>query len=100
VESWRPAWPDEAVDGRYTPTIVWELIWLMVIMKIPILYLCWVVYWAVKAEPRPEEPATLAAASDDGPPTVWRTRRRPRRPGPHGHPTRTYARTCRPAVRA
>ena len=40
---------------------MWELIWLMVIMKIPILYLCWVVYWAVKAEPRPEEPATVVA---------------------------------------
>jgi hypothetical protein len=78
---------------------VWELIWLMVIMKIPILYLCWVVYWAIKAEPRPEEPAVVVTASDDGPPTAWRPQRRPR-PGPHGHPTRTYARTRRPAVRA
>jgi hypothetical protein len=77
---------------------VWELIWLMVIMKIPILYLCWVVYWAVKSEPKPEEPVTLAP-SDDGPSPGWRPRRGPKRPGPHGHPTRTYARRRRPAVR-
>ena len=78
---------------------MWELIWLMVIMKIPILYLCWVVYWAIKSEPRHEEPATALVASDDQPPR-WQPRRRPRRPGPHGHPARTYARSRRPAVRA
>jgi hypothetical protein len=79
---------------------VWELIWLMVIMKIPILYLCWVVYWAVKSEPEHEEPvASLVRSADDGPSSAWQPRRRPRRPGPHGHPTRTYARTRRPAVR-
>ena len=33
---------------------MWELIFLMVILKIPIAYLCLVVYWAVKAEPQPE----------------------------------------------
>jgi hypothetical protein len=64
---------------------VWELIWLMVIMKIPILYLCWVVYWAIKSEPKPEQPASLVPALDDGSgPAAWRPRRRPRRPGPHG----------------
>jgi len=79
---------------------VWELIWLMVIMKIPILYLCWVVYWAVKSEPGPEEPAALVAAGDDADPTPWHSRSRPRRPGPHGRPARRYARTRRTTVRA
>jgi hypothetical protein len=79
---------------------VWELIWLMVIMKIPILYLCWVVYWAVKSEPRPEEPAALVAASDDSDPTPWSPRPRPRRPGPHGRPARRYERTRRTTVKA
>lgn len=80
---------------------MWELIWLMVIMKIPILYLCWVVYWAIKAEPRPEEPASLVPAEDSpGGGDGWRPTRRPRRPGPHGRPTRTYARTRRTPVRA
>jgi hypothetical protein len=78
---------------------VWELIWLMVIMKIPILYLCWVVYWAIKSEPRPDEPATVTAAIGDQPPG-WRPSRRPRRLGPHGRPTRSYARTARARVRA
>jgi hypothetical protein len=78
---------------------VWEQIWLMVIMKIPILYLCWVVYWAIKSEPRHEEPVVATGAADDGP-SGWRPRRGPRRTGPHGRPTRTYARLRRPAVRA
>jgi hypothetical protein len=85
---------------RYTPTTVWELIWLMVIMKIPIIYLCWVVYWAIKSEPRPEEPAVVHVVADrGGDPPRLRANRRPRRPGPHGRPTRSYARTRRPVVR-
>jgi hypothetical protein len=79
---------------------VWELIWLMVIMKIPILYLCWVVYWAIKSQPQPEQPAALVSVSDDSDPTPWRPRRiHPRRPGPHGRPSRGYARTSRVTVR-
>jgi hypothetical protein len=78
---------------------VWELIWLMVIMKIPILYLCWVVYWAAKSEPRPEQPAALVVASDDLDPPPWRPRRvRARTRGPHGRPSRGYARTRRATV--
>ena len=83
----------------YTRPIVWELIWLMLIMKIPILYLCWVVYWAIKSEPRPEEPATLVAAGDDFDSPPWRPRHRPRPVGPNGRPTRSYARSRRATVR-
>jgi hypothetical protein len=72
----------------------------MLIMKIPIIYLCWVVYWAIKSEPRPEQPAPLVVAGDDSDPNPWRPTRRPRRPGPHGRPTRGYARTRRATVRA
>ena len=36
------------------PDSVWEIVFLMVILKIPIVYLCSVVYYAIKAEPRPE----------------------------------------------
>jgi hypothetical protein len=79
---------------------VWELIWLMVIMKIPIVYLCWVVWWAIRAEPRGEEGAAITAALPSDSPELrsgWRFRRRRRpRPGrPHGGPTRVYARTAR-----
>jgi hypothetical protein len=82
---------------------VWELIFLMVIMKIPILYLCWVVWWAIKSEPRPEEGAALVAAippDSPGPDIGWRRRRAPRpRPArPHGGPSRVYQRTARAAL--
>jgi hypothetical protein len=79
---------------------MWELIWLMLIMKIPIIYLCWVVYWAIKSEPRPEQPATLVPARDEPGPHGWKPTQRRRRPRPHGGPTRTYARTSRARVRA
>ena len=84
----------------YTPRIVWELVWLMVIMKIPIVYLCWVVWWAIKAEPKPEEGAALIAArptdADDG--NGWRRPPRPRPARPHGGPARAYPRTARAAT--
>lgn len=79
---------------------VWELVFLMVILKLPILYLCAVVYYAIKAEPRPEEGAAVTARiGPDGPDTGWR-RLHPRRflPRPHGGPTRTYPRTPRAAA--
>jgi hypothetical protein len=78
---------------------VWELIFLMVVMKIPIVYLCWVVYWAIKAEPKPEEPEPVRVQVV---PSPTRPRRPPRRtpPRPHGGPTRRYARTARVAAAA
>ena len=78
---------------------MWELIWLMVIMKIPIVYLCWVVYWAIKSEPSRPEPATLPTRLEDDP-RSWLPRRGGPRRGPHGRPARTYARTRRAKVRA
>ena len=75
---------------------VWEAIFLLLILKIPIVYLCWVVWYAVRAEPKPPaEPALRTAALDLDPPQGWRPRlSRPRVPrsGPHGVPRRTYAR--------
>ena len=69
---------------------------MMVILKIPIVYLCAVVWWAIKAEPRPEEGAAVTATlgpEDSGPGWSWRLRPRRFRPRPHGGPTRTYPRT-------
>jgi hypothetical protein len=78
---------------------VWELVFLMVILKIPIVYLCLVVVYAIRAEPRPEEGAgvTVRLGSDD-PGPGWS--RRPRRvpPRPHGRPSHTYSRSPRPAL--
>ena len=75
----------------------------MVIMKIPILYLCWVVWWAIKAEPGKEEGAALPAVLPPDwpdPGSGWRFRRahRPRPGRPHGGPTRVYQRTARAAL--
>ena len=73
---------------------------MMLILKIPIVYLGLVVYWAIKAEPEPPEPALLPAASLE-PHEPWRSPgRRPRQGGPHGAPTRRYARTRRSALPA
>ena len=69
----------------------WELVFMLIVLKIPIVYLCAVVWWAIKAEPRPEEPAVVVAGDDepdDSGPRSWGPVRRRRRPGPHGSPQR------------
>jgi hypothetical protein len=79
--------------------VVWEFVFMMVILKIPIVYLGLVVYWAVKAEPRPPEPALLRAELTDlepEPRPPWRPLRpRPPRRGPHGSPVRHAERSRR-----
>jgi len=75
----------------YTPTVVWEFVFLMLILKIPIVYLCAVVWWAVRAEPQPPEGAALPVRELPPDARPWSPlRSRPRRPGPHGHPARGY----------
>jgi hypothetical protein len=78
---------------------VLELVFLMVILKIPIIYLCFVVYYAIKAGPRPEAGAAVTAqfGPEDGP---ERRRRRPRPfpARPHGGPARSYGRKPRTAL--
>jgi hypothetical protein len=68
----------------------WELIFMMLILKIPLVYLGFVVWFAIRAEPEP--------GVDPGEYSVWRPWRRPtgprpRRGGPHG--TRDAARSQR-----
>jgi hypothetical protein len=78
---------------------VWELVFFMVILKIPIVYLGLVVWHAIKAEPTPEEGAavTVRVGSDDqGPGRGSRPHRF--RPHPHGGPSRTYPRAPRTAL--
>jgi hypothetical protein len=79
---------------------VWEAIFMLVVLKIPMIYLAVVVWWAVRAEPevtdRGDEVGMFAPLTpcgwDD-----WK-RRRPQRPGrgpvraPRVRPTRVYAR--------
>ena len=65
--------------------MVWEIVFMLLILKIPLIYLCLVVCWAIRAEPRDEEPAAVAAVTDTpsppSPPTAP-MRSRPR--VPHG----------------
>ena len=75
--------------------MTWELIWMIVILKIPLIYLCLVVWWAIKAEPAPLEPALRAVATDLDPrPGSRFLRLQPRGPrrGPHRTPGRGYRR--------
>jgi hypothetical protein len=71
--------------------MTWELIWMLIILKIPVIYLCCVVWWAIRAEPEPLEPALRPAELEPEHRPGWRfSRLRPRRPGrgPHGAPAR------------
>ena len=80
------------------PDSVWEIVFLMVILKIPIVYLCTIVYYAIKAKPVPPAGAsTTAKLGPEDEPGGWRYRTSARRARPHGGPSRTYPRTPRPA---
>jgi hypothetical protein len=73
-----------------------ELLFMMLVLKLPIVYVGLVCWWAIKAEPKPLEPALLPAVLPDEPgPTRWHRRRRRPRPGPHGGPVRGYVRARR-----
>jgi hypothetical protein len=78
---------------------VLELLFLMVILKIPIVYLCSVVYYAIKAVPEPDTGADVATelGPEDGGPEPRRRRSRSLLPRPHGGPARSYPRTPRTA---
>ena len=68
----------------------WELVFMMLILKIPLVYLGLVVWYAIRAEPEP--------GVDPSEYSVWRPWKRPdgqrpRRGGPHG--TRDTVRVAR-----
>ncbi|HEU0336238.1 MAG TPA: hypothetical protein VFR43_06765 [Gaiellaceae bacterium] len=86
--------------------MVWETIFMLLVLKIPLVYLCAVVWWAIRAEPLPEEPATLVEAGDPlrpAPPRLWRRRSRlPVRPpwaGPARRPSGGRAASARAEAR-
>ena len=78
------------------------MIFMLVILKIPVVYLCAVIWWAIKAEPKPEALSALVPVGgpERGGP-IWsrssRLGRRPprgpvRRPGPRCASARAYVR--------
>jgi hypothetical protein len=77
---------------------------MLVLLKIPLVYLCMVVWWAIRAEPRDEQPPTAVRVTDTPvSPSGWSRppRGRPRgddrrgrrtRVAPRPHPVRGEAR--------
>jgi hypothetical protein len=74
--------------------VVWYTVWFLVILKIPVLYLAWVIWWAVKDPPDGFADSSGDAGSDGGsglPP--HRPGMQPHR-GPDRKPGRRSARTA------
>jgi hypothetical protein len=72
---------------------VWEIVFMLLILKIPLVYVCWVVWWAIKAEPE----IGSEGESFESPWKPWQhpSGSRPPRRGPHGAPARASARAAR-----
>jgi hypothetical protein len=72
--------------------MVWEIVFMLVILKIPIVYLCSVIWYAIHAESAPTDPAASVPVADTPPSggSPWRPRRGgtrlPRRPSPARRP--------------
>ena len=72
---------------------VWEAIFMLVVLKLPMVYLAIVVWWAIRAEPRADDGAEPVRAFVPLTPCGWdewkrrrsaRSRPRPRPRGPVG----------------
>jgi hypothetical protein len=83
--------------------MLWLAIWMTVILKIPALYLAYVLWWAVKDPPEAETGSAGDGLYGGGmePPRVRgpRTPVAGRRPGPHGSHRSRRAAERRPARR-
>ena len=77
---------------------LWEILFLLIILKIPLVWVCWVVWWAIKAEP-------VVGGDGSNEEFNWRPwsrppGSRPSRGGPHGRGSRRAARAARSRDRA
>jgi len=89
----------------YTETVrsAWEAIFLLVVLKIPLVYLGVVIWWAVRSEPKPDDGGEAVGVLVPLTPCnwgEWRRRRassRPPRPLP---PVGPHARRLTAAARA
>jgi hypothetical protein len=78
-----------ARDEDYTGRMVWEAVFMLLVLKIPIVYLGFVVWWAIRAEPRQEDPEAPVRVTDTPPNApVWSRRDRRGRRGPRPGPPR------------
>lgn len=67
--------------------MVWEIVFMLLILKIPIVYLCVVIWWAIKSEPAPPDHAEITVLAD----TPQSGGSPPRRQGGHRRPLRPHA---------
>ena len=56
--------------------MLWEAIFFLVLLKIPVVYLCVVVWWAIRAEPATEPPVApvLVSNTPSPDPAPWSPR--------------------------
>jgi hypothetical protein len=68
-------------------TDAWELIFMMLVLKLPILYLIGVVVWAIRATPDPFAAVALEPSPSEPPQDAcpWRGRQHRTRPRPPAH---------------
>jgi hypothetical protein len=81
--------------------MVWEIVFMLVLLKIPLVYLCMVVWWAIRAEPREEQPTAPVRVTDtpDADAPVHRRQTPPRGGPPDGRrrgPRTPYRARSRP----
>ena len=67
----------------YTRAVLWEAVFFLVLLKIPLVYACLVVWWAIRAEPREEHPVATGVLTDT-PTTPAPWTRASRHRGPSG----------------
>jgi hypothetical protein len=85
--------------------MAWEIIFMLVILKIPIVYIAVVIWWAIRAEPEPGDFAGVAVLADTPSPDSSPRRRRPKgrrpvRPHTPGHGSGTMQAPQRGTVRS
>lgn len=83
--------------------MVWEIVFMLLILKIPIVYLSVVIWWAIRAEPLPPDleqvSVVLDTPSGDSPRHQRSQRRRPVRPHTPGRGRATSRLRQRAGVR-
>ena len=83
--------------------MVWEIVFMLLILKIPIVYLCVVVWYAISAEPTgtdPAEPVLVTDTPPSGGAPFRRSRRSTARPPRRPSPTRRSGGPQRATVRS
>jgi hypothetical protein len=65
----------------------WAFLWMMVVLKLPIAALLYLVWWALRQEPLPEEEPADETGGQGGSPHPRSPRPRPPRRGQHGTPS-------------